>query len=86
MGMHDKYHDADIHYDTDRYTDTMHDYPSPEMDGVSATSTGLVTDWLEVFDYVGGNRFRGFVAEQDGEKTMFVFFDQSVIGGDLKPG
>ncbi|KAF2478303.1 uncharacterized protein BDR25DRAFT_299932 [Lindgomyces ingoldianus] len=49
---------------------------------------GLVGEWIEIWDYVGGNKFRGFVAEKDGssERTMFVFFDGSVIGGDLKAG
>jgi hypothetical protein len=47
---------------------------------------GLVTDWLEVYDYVGGARFRGFIAETHGERNLFVFFDQGVLGNDLKPG
>jgi hypothetical protein len=47
---------------------------------------GLVTDWLEVYDYVGGARFRGFIAETNGERNLFVFFDQGVLGNDLKPG
>jgi hypothetical protein len=47
---------------------------------------GLVTDWLEVYDYVGGARFRGFIAEHEGERNLFVFFDQGVLGNDLKPG
>lgn len=61
---------------------------SPDMDdGLGfIDKEGLVTEWIETWDYVGGNRFRGFVAEKDGEKTMFVFFDQLVIGGDLKAG
>jgi hypothetical protein len=46
----------------------------------------LVTDWLEVYDYVGGARFRGFIAETHGERNLFVFFDQGVLGNDLKPG
>jgi hypothetical protein len=47
---------------------------------------GLITNWLEVYDYVGGARFRGFIAETDGERNLFVFFDQGVLGNDLKPG
>jgi hypothetical protein len=47
---------------------------------------GAITDYIEMWDYVGGIRFRGFVAEKDEEKAMFVFFDESVIGGDLKAG
>lgn len=47
---------------------------------------GSVTDWLEVYDYVGGARFRGFIAENEGERNLFVFFDQGVLGNDLKQG
>jgi hypothetical protein len=59
--------------------------PSPEWDPM-AVGKGLVSDYIECWDYVGGNRFRGFVAQEGEEKTMFVFFDKSVIGGDLKAG
>lgn len=47
---------------------------------------GLVTEWLEVWDYVGGARFRGFIAEHEGDRALFVFFDQGVLGNDLKHG
>lgn len=49
---------------------------------------GAITDWIEMWDYVGGIRFRAFVAENENEdeKVMFVFFDQSVVSGDLKAG
>jgi hypothetical protein len=50
------------------------------------SSTAAVVDCIEMWDYVGGTRFRGFVAEKDGEKSLFVFFDQAVIGRDLKAG
>lgn len=46
----------------------------------------VLNDWIEVWDYVGGIRFRGFVAERADEKAMVVFFDQNVVGGDLKAG
>lgn len=47
-----------------------------------------VVDCIEMWDYVGGIRFRGFVAEQEGEKAMFVFFDQAVLqsSSDMKSG
>lgn len=61
------------------------DSPSPERFG-EVQQKGLVSDWIEVWDYVGGNRFRGFVANKNDEKAMVVFFDQNVIGGDLKAG
>lgn len=48
---------------------------------------GMVRQYMEVYDYVGGSRFRGFTAEKrDGERAMFVFFDREVIGQDLKAG
>jgi len=49
-------------------------------------ATGGVSDWIEMWDYVGGIRFRGFVAATQSEKVMFVFFDESVVSGDLKAG
>jgi len=47
---------------------------------------GHVTEWVEIWDYAGGVRFRGFVAEKNAEKALFIFFDGSVIGKDLKQG
>lgn len=75
----------DYGIDVRQYSDRLMDSPSPEADGF-VQDMGMVSDWVEMWDYVGGNRFRGFVAENSGEKSMFVFFDQSVIGGDLKAG
>lgn len=62
--------------------------PAPSPDGyMFPESHGLIRDYVEMWDYVGGTRFRGFVAERDdGERCMFVFFDREVIGKDLKPG
>jgi hypothetical protein len=46
-----------------------------------------VAQWFEMWDYVGGARFRGFVTTgEDNERSMFVFFDHGVKGRDLKPG
>ncbi|KAF2115319.1 ornithine decarboxylase antizyme-domain-containing protein, partial [Lophiotrema nucula] len=67
------------------YIDRMMDSPSPEIVNVSEFGIeGMVTDWVQIWDYVGGNKFMGFVAENEGEKSMFVFFEQAVIGSDLK--
>lgn len=75
----------------------MHKYGKDEQD-YFGMSKGLgrnkskddqqayVTDWLEIWDYVGGATFRGFVAEHQGERSLFVFFDSGVLGSDLKPG
>ena len=41
--------------------------------------------WMEFWDYVGGASFRGFVVEDNGEKSLFVFFDDGLDSHDLKP-
>jgi len=47
---------------------------------------GIVDAWFEVWDYVGGASFRGFVAGPENERCLFTFFDATVIGKDLKQG
>ena len=47
---------------------------------------GLVQTWIEVWDYAGGAWFRGFVAGDGDERTLFVFFDDGMQRHDLKPG
>jgi len=42
--------------------------------------------WMEIWDYVGGTSFRGFLVEDGGEKSLFAFFDAGVVGRDLKQG
>jgi hypothetical protein len=42
--------------------------------------------WVEIWDYSGGCSFRGFVGGYGEEKSLFAFFDSSVIGRDLKQG
>ncbi|CZT14270.1 related to ornithine decarboxylase antizyme [Ramularia collo-cygni] len=54
-----------------------YDYPHPG---------GVLKEYLEVYEYAGGARFRGFVAEKGDMRTMFIFFDQEVIEMDLKQG
>lgn len=44
-----------------------------------------VTEWLELWDYAGGNSFRGFVAGTGDEKCLFAFFDPATVSNDLKP-
>ncbi|KAL5371032.1 hypothetical protein PMIN02_012942 [Paraphaeosphaeria minitans] len=87
MGMHNMTTDIVNNYGIDVQLDTTSatDSPSPEGYGW-VHQKGLVSDWIEVWDYVGGIRFRGFVAEKADVKAMVVFFDQNVIGGDLKAG
>lgn len=67
------------------------DYGTPgsvQEVAVSSGNKSAVTECLEMWDYVGGIRFRGFVAETPDQKAMFVFFDQAVMqsSGDLKAG
>lgn len=60
--------------------------PSPSPDSkMLPPPGGLIRDYVEMWDYVGGTRFRGFVADKDDERAMFAFFDKEVIGKDLKP-
>jgi len=45
-----------------------------------------VSEWLEVWDYSTGLSFRGFVGGTGSQRSLFVFFDEAVVGQDLKPG
>ena len=72
-----------------QHTTLKHDLPTPSPSPDERrypNLNGLVREYVEVWDYAGGARFRGFVAEKDGERALFVFFDKEVIGKDLKPG
>ncbi|KAH9822015.1 ornithine decarboxylase antizyme like protein [Teratosphaeria destructans] len=63
--------------------------PSPSPDGRNyprVRKGAVIREYMEMWDYTGGARFRGFVAEKDDERALFVFFDKAVIGKDLKPG
>ncbi len=61
--------------------------PSPSPETIIYTSSdGMVKEYLEVWDYTGGARFRGFIAEKNDERSMFVFFDREAMESDLKPG
>jgi hypothetical protein len=65
------------------------DYPISDetmMGRYAAQSHGAVSDWLEIWDYVGGSSFRAFVAEDPsrGTKSLFVFFDEHAMSRELK--
>jgi hypothetical protein len=81
MGMHSAINDYG--FEVEGYPDRLMD--SPEL-GSFNSEKGVVSDWIEMWDYVGGIRFRGFVADKKDERAMFVFFDQSIVVGDLKAG
>ncbi|KAK8152491.1 ornithine decarboxylase antizyme-domain-containing protein [Phyllosticta citrichinensis] len=64
---------------------------APDVKGFDAAHLccgSAIEQWIEVWDYAGGARFRGFVADNSGgdEKDMFVFFDAAAAVRDLKPG
>jgi len=55
--------------------------------GPEAPLRSFVLNWIEVWDYVSNARFRGFTAiDKVGVATLFVFFDVSVVGKDMKQG
>ncbi|PSK46232.1 hypothetical protein B9Z65_5200 [Elsinoe australis] len=51
---------------------------------VEEHTMGMVTEFVEVWTYHSGLRFRGFVTEKDGERALFVFFEKNAVGKDLK--
>jgi hypothetical protein len=57
---------------------------SPDSYTSSIGAGGIATDFFELWDYIGGGRFRGFVAERDDQRSVFVFFDRGAFGHDLK--
>ena len=61
--------------------------PSPSPNGQASLNMGrMIQEYVEVWDYACGARFRGFVAEKGDLRSLFVFFDQNSVGQDLKPG
>jgi len=65
------------------FVDEPHEATVPS-NGVDSSRGADIHSWLEVWDYVGGASFRGFIAEVNGEKSLFAFFDPGVLGRDLK--
>ena len=53
-----------------------------KQEGGGAATT--VSAWAEVWDYVGGTSYRAFIGERNGEKTLFAFFDSTVVDMELK--
>lgn len=45
-----------------------------------------IQKWVEVWDYTGDAIYRGFVVDMNGERTLFVFFEDGAIGHGLKSG
>jgi hypothetical protein len=42
--------------------------------------------WIEVWDYSGDAIYRGFVAEHNKKRTLFVFFEDRALEHGLKSG
>ncbi|GIC84907.1 uncharacterized protein Aud_000734 [Aspergillus udagawae] len=45
-----------------------------------------IRNWVEVWDYVGDAIYRGFLTDLNDERTLFLFFKDSVLGHKLKAG
>jgi len=66
---------------------------SPPSDGdaydsyfANGSKSNQIDAWIEVWDYISGCSFRAFVGGNGENKSLFVFFDQPVVGHDLKQG
>lgn len=83
MGMHDDNNGI-------RTNRRKHQYgvlaTPPKGDAGFLEDPGVVEKWIEVWDYVGGVRFRGFLASNEDHRSAFIFFDDNILSHDLKPG
>jgi hypothetical protein len=52
---------------------------------MTAVQKSDVAAWIEVWDYVGGSTFRGFLTTKP-DRSLVMFFDKTTIGPDLKSG
>ena len=48
--------------------------------------TKQIQQWVEVWDYTSDAIYRGFVIDVNGERTLFVFFENGALGKGLKSG
>lgn len=64
----------------------MHSRENRQIAHNGAVGTVMIGAFFEVWDYVGGASFRGFVAGEGSERCLFTFFDSAVVGMDLKQG
>ncbi|PBP16453.1 ornithine decarboxylase antizyme [Diplocarpon rosae] len=72
--------DANTYSPPDDSVNTYNDY------FVRKHSTHRIDAWLEIWDYVGGCSLRGFVGGDGDKKSLFAFFDSTVVERDLKQG
>lgn len=72
---------ANAHSPPDESVDAYNNYF-----GKVRTAGQNVDAWLEVWDYAGGCSFRAFVGGNGDQKSLFAFFDSTVIERVLKQG
>lgn len=60
-------------------------YPASSTDN-SGREHGQIQRWFEVLDYTNDCVYRGFVTDQNSERTLFVFFGHNELGQGLKTG
>ena len=60
--------------------------PESSLSSVDSRAAGLATGFFELFDYIGGGKFQGFVAQKADMKAVFVFFDRQILSHNLKAG
>ncbi|KAH8596367.1 ornithine decarboxylase antizyme-domain-containing protein [Bisporella sp. PMI_857] len=72
--------DTNTHSSLDTSMDVYNKCPDTSSHGHGVDAS------LEIWDYAGGCSFRGFVGGLGEKKSLFAFFDPSVIGRDLKKG
>lgn len=63
-----------------------HDSDKGTCNSSSTNRTESIDAFIEVWDYVGGCNFRGFVVQEGNKKDLFIFFDSSILQKDLKQG
>ena len=58
------------------------------MDASQETSMDQkkMKEWVEIWDYAGNSRFCGFIFGHHNSRDLFVFFESTVVGKDLKLG
>lgn len=62
--------------------ESEHDKQTEARGYFGRRNKNAVLAWMEVWDYVGGSSFRGFVVGD----TLFFFFQNGDVGRELKQG
>ena len=48
--------------------------------------SSFVESWVEIWDYVGDTKFKGFVGGIGFTRSLFVFIGEDILGKDIKHG